>query len=115
MLAEYGPTAVAPSRFIRFIFNRIILEGASVRAAAVQSLGEFAGRVESVRESVQELLRGCLTDESDEVRDRAVTALAALQQILLSERNFFSAIFPCLQSNYVLHFRPIRCDLLKAV
>ena len=79
MLAEYGPTAVAPSRFIRFIFNRIILEGASVRAAAVQSLGEFAGRVESVRESVQELLRGCLTDESDEVRDRAVTALAALQ------------------------------------
>ncbi|KNB46255.1 coatomer subunit [Blastocystis sp. subtype 4] len=79
VLAEYGPTAVAPSRFIRFIFNRIILEGASVRAAAVQSLGEFAGRVESVRESVQELLRGCLTDESDEVRDRAVTALAALQ------------------------------------
>ena len=79
VLAEYGPTAVAPSRFIRFIFNRIILEGASVRAAAVQSLGEFAGRVDSVRESVQELIRGCLTDESDEVRDRAVTALAALQ------------------------------------
>ena len=79
ILADFGPTAVAPSRFIRFIFNRVILEGAAVRAAAVQALGVFAGRVEAVRESVVELLRGCLVDESDEVRDRAVVALEALQ------------------------------------
>ena len=79
MLAVFGPTAVAPARFTRFIFNRIILEGAAVRAAAVQALGEFAGSVESVKASAVELLRGCLTDENDEVRDRAITALTALQ------------------------------------
>ena len=58
MLAVFGPTAVAPARFTRFIFNRIILEGAAVRAAAVQALGEFAGSVESVKASAVELLRG---------------------------------------------------------
>ena len=79
VLAQHGPDAVAPARFIRFIYNRIILEDACVRAAAVEALGQFAGRVESVRKSVVELLRGCLKDENDEVRARVVVALTGLQ------------------------------------
>lgn len=78
MLAQHGPDAVAPARFIRFIYNRIILEDACVRAAAVEALGQFAGRVPSVRKSVTELLRGCLKDENDEVRERVVLALQGL-------------------------------------
>ena len=80
VLAQHGPDAVAPARFIRFIYNRIILEDACVRAAAVEALGQFAGRVESVRKSVVELLRGCLKDENDEVRARVVVALTGLQE-----------------------------------
>ena len=80
VLAQHGPDAVAPARFIRFIYNRIILEDACVRAAAVEALGQFAGRVESVRKSVVELLRRCLKDENDEVRARVVVALTGLQE-----------------------------------
>ena len=80
VLAQHGPSAVAPARFIRFIYNRVILEDACVRAAAVEALGQFAGRVESVKKSVAELLRGCLKDENDEVRARVVVALTGLQE-----------------------------------
>lgn len=79
ILATYGPTSVDYTHFIRFIYNRYILEGAAVRAAAVQALGIFAGHVESVRPSIIDLLKGCLKDEDDEVRDRAITALIALE------------------------------------
>ena len=34
-----GVSTVSPSRYIRFIFNRVILENAVVRAAAVSTLG----------------------------------------------------------------------------
>lgn len=79
VLATYGPTSVDYTHFIRFIYNRYILEGAAVRAAAVQALGMFAGHVESVRPSIIDLLKGCLKDEDDEVRDRTITALIALE------------------------------------
>ena len=78
VIATEGATAVSPERFTRFLFNRVILEGAAVRAAAVQSLGIFAERVPAVRRGVTMLLRGCLKDENDEVRERAVAALTAL-------------------------------------
>lgn len=79
VIATYGPTSVDYTHFIRFIYNRYILEGAAVRAAAVQALGIFASHAESVRSSVIDLLKGCLKDEDDEVRDRAITALIALE------------------------------------
>lgn len=79
VIATYGPTSVDYTHFIRFIYNRYILEGAAVRAAAVQALGIFATHAESVRPSIIELLKGCLKDEDDEVRDRAITALIALE------------------------------------
>ena len=37
-----GVSTLTPSRYIRFIFNRVILENAVVRAAAVSTLGQLA-------------------------------------------------------------------------
>ena len=81
VLSAEGASAVAPGRFTRFLYNRVILEGAAVRAAAIQALGRFAERVPAVRRGVATLLRGSLSDESDEARERAVAALVALRNL----------------------------------
>ena len=75
LIGDVGPTTLSPSRYIRFIFNRVILDCAPVRAAAVSSLGSFATRVPELRNSVITLLKRSLIDEDDEVRDRATFLL----------------------------------------
>jgi coatomer protein complex subunit gamma len=90
-LGEEGPKTKSPSRFIRYIFNRVILEQPRVRSAAVSSLAKFAATCPSLTDSVLALMQRCLIDNDDEVRDRAVfyselfgedreQASAALQQ-----------------------------------
>lgn len=79
VLGQKGPTTSAPSRYIRFIRNRVILENAPVRASAVSALAQFAIRVESLRPSVSSLLQSCKLDDDDEVRDRATMYLAVLE------------------------------------
>ena len=78
LVGTMGPTTQAPARYIRFIYNRVILENAAVRAASVSALARFAANVPSVRPSVCVLLSRSLLDEDDEVRDRATVALNAL-------------------------------------
>lgn len=80
ILATHGPTASNPSRFIRFIYNRVILENAAVRSAAINALGRFAAVVPALRERIQILLRRCLQDVDDEARDRAIILLQILEQ-----------------------------------
>lgn len=75
LIGAHGPSTVTPSKYIRFVFNRVILENAMVRAAAVTCLGAFATRVPELRQSCTILIRRSLTDEDDEVRDRAATIL----------------------------------------
>ncbi len=41
LLGVQGPKSKAPAKFIRFIYNRVVLENAVVRAAAVSSLAKF--------------------------------------------------------------------------
>ena len=41
-LAEEGPKAKNPSTYIRFIYNRVNLEKAVIRASAVSALATFA-------------------------------------------------------------------------
>lgn len=81
IVGSVGPATPAPSRFIRFVFNRVILENAVVRAAAVSTLGAFATRVPELRPSVLALLKRSLGDEDDEVRDRAVLLVQTLSQV----------------------------------
>jgi hypothetical protein len=70
-LAEEGPKAKNPSTYIRFIYNRVNLEKAVIRASAVSALASFAHQVPTLRKSIIILLQKCLTDSDDEVRERA--------------------------------------------
>ncbi len=79
VIGTVGPTTPTPSRFIRFVFNRMILENAVVRAAAVSTLGSFGSKVPDLRSSVIALLSRSVVDEDDEVRDRAVMVLSTLK------------------------------------
>ena len=77
-LAREGPLARNPSSYIRFIYNRVNLEKAVIRAAAVSALAAFAHKVQSLRPSIVLLLRKCLNDSDDEVRERAFFYLSVL-------------------------------------
>ena len=55
-LAEEGPKAKNPGSYIRFIYNRVNLEKAVIRASAVSALAAFAHSVPSLRKSIVILL-----------------------------------------------------------
>ncbi|KAJ2773551.1 coatomer subunit gamma [Coemansia nantahalensis] len=77
-LGEEGPQTARPTMYIRHIYNRVVLENAVVRAAAVSALAKFGAATAadpSLQQSVRVLLRRCLDDREDEVRDRAAWAL----------------------------------------
>ncbi|XP_063978649.1 coatomer subunit gamma isoform X2 [Diachasmimorpha longicaudata] len=80
LLGQEGPTSKQPSRYIRFIYNRVILESASVRAAAVTALARFAAACPDLLPNVLVLLSRCQLDSDDEVRDRAAYYCTILQQ-----------------------------------
>ncbi|CAG8566045.1 9819_t:CDS:10 [Ambispora gerdemannii] len=81
LLGVEGPKTATPTKYIRYIYNRVILENSIVRAAAVSSLAKFGvsvGDVE-VKKSIKVLLTRCLDDNDDEVRDRATLYLKLLE------------------------------------
>ncbi|XP_062990683.1 coatomer subunit gamma-2 [Elgaria multicarinata webbii] len=80
LLGKEGPRTPSPSKYIRFIFNRVVLENEAVRAAAVSALAKFGAQNESLLPSVLVLLQRCMMDSDDEVRDRATFYLNVLQQ-----------------------------------
>jgi coatomer protein complex subunit gamma len=82
LLGELGPSTTAPARYIRFIYNRVILENSAVRAAAVSALAKFAAQCPSLRTSIMTLLKRSLLDEDDETRDRASIAVAVLEEAM---------------------------------
>ncbi|KAJ3340229.1 Coatomer subunit gamma-2 [Entophlyctis luteolus] len=75
LLGVEGPKSSTPSKFIRCIYNRIILENATVKAAAVSAMGHFAIEVPDLRPRIRVLLTRALDDADDEVRDRAALFL----------------------------------------
>ncbi|KAL9418092.1 hypothetical protein AB3S75_040996 [Citrus x aurantiifolia] len=74
-LGTEGPKTSDPSKYIRYIYNRVHLENATVRAAAVSTLAKFGAMVDALKPRVFVLLRRCLYDGDDEVRDRATLYL----------------------------------------
>jgi len=80
IIGDLGPSTASPARYIRFIYNRVILENAQVRAAAVSSLAKFGAQVPSLRKSILTLLKRSLSDEDDEVRDRTAIVVEILKK-----------------------------------
>eukprot|EP00898_Chlorokybus_atmophyticus_P002159 jgi/Chlat1/2944/Chrsp2S04678 len=103
LLGDQGPKTVDPSKYIRYIYNRVVLENATVRAAAVSSLARFGALVDSLKPRVILLLKRCLFDNDDEVRDRATIFLDMLQDgITVAARDIKSVILdplPCPLNN----------------
>ncbi|TIA89766.1 hypothetical protein E3P99_01904 [Wallemia hederae] len=90
LLGVEGPKTLEPTKYIRHIYNRVVLENAIVRAAAVSSLAKFGVNVmqgaDSVRRSVKVLLGRCLDDTDDEVRDRAAMYMRIIQDEELASK-----------------------------
>jgi coatomer protein complex subunit gamma len=78
VLGNEGPHTTEPAKYIRYIYNRVILENATVRASAVSALAKFGAGCAPLRRRVVVLLRRCLHDNDDEVRDRATFYLSVL-------------------------------------
>ena len=82
LLGVEGPKTSHPTKYIRYIYNRVVLENAIVRAAAVTALAKFGvGQKDAeVKRSVNVLLTRCLDDTDDEVRDRAALNLRLMTE-----------------------------------
>lgn len=80
LLGKEGPYSNAPSKYIRFIYNRVILENATVRAAAVSALAQFGAACPNLLQNILVLLNRCQMDTDDEVRDRATYYYTILQK-----------------------------------
>ena len=80
LLGREGPRTTTPAKYIRYIYNRVILESAEVRAAAVSALAKFGASSDDLLASVLVLLNRTMLDEDDEVRDRASFYHAILSQ-----------------------------------
>ncbi|KAH6922665.1 hypothetical protein HPB50_017474 [Hyalomma asiaticum] len=80
LLGREGPQGSTPSRYIRFMYNRLILENAPVRAAAVSALAKFGAHCDDLLPNILVLLERSLLDTDDEVRDRAAYFLHVLRQ-----------------------------------
>lgn len=76
ILGKMGPKQEDAAQYVRYIYNRVVLENSVVRAAAVSALSKFAQG--DLEKPVRSLLKHCVTDKNDEVRDRASLALTGL-------------------------------------
>ncbi|KAF4604803.1 coatomer subunit gamma [Pleurotus pulmonarius] len=87
LLGMEGPKSPQPAKYIRFIYNRVVLENATVRAAAVSSLAKFGVNSGDggLRTSIGVLLNRCLDDVDDEVRDRAALYLKVFREQTLAD------------------------------
>mmetsp|Transcript_121639 Transcript_121639/g.214467 ORF Transcript_121639/g.214467 Transcript_121639/m.214467 type:complete len:925 (-) Transcript_121639:145-2919(-) len=81
-LAEEVPKTSLPSKYIRFIYNRLILENASVRAAAVDTLTKIAIKCDALKQDILILLQFGQNDNDDEVRERISLYSTVLEQCL---------------------------------
>ncbi|XP_053622140.1 coatomer subunit gamma-like [Plodia interpunctella] len=79
LLGREGPKSRQPSRYIRFIYNRVILESGPVRAAAVSAVAQFGAQRPELLPNISVLLQRCQMDDEDEVRDRAIYYSAILE------------------------------------
>uniref|UniRef100_A0A2K6UGF9 Coatomer subunit gamma n=1 Tax=Saimiri boliviensis boliviensis TaxID=39432 RepID=A0A2K6UGF9_SAIBB len=76
LLGQEGPKTTNPSKYIRFIYNRVVLEHEEVRAGRSKPGARTTGMIRTT------LCPGrrCVMDDDNEVRDRATFYLNVLEQ-----------------------------------
>ena len=82
LLGQEGPRTANPSRYICFIYNRVLLENATVRAAAVSAIAWFCALCDDLLPNVLVLLSRCIMDSDDEVRDREEAWISVKEELL---------------------------------
>jgi coatomer protein complex subunit gamma len=92
LLGNEGPKTADPSKFICYVYNRVILENATVHASAVSALAKFGAVVENLRPRILILLRRCLYDNDDEVLKLPLSPILSCvwRFLKLEPRNFSS-------------------------
>lgn len=80
LLGKEGPFTSRPSKYIRYIYNRLILETSAIRSAAVSALAKFGAQCDDLLPNIIVLLERSCLDADDEVRDRATYYLNILKQ-----------------------------------
>jgi coatomer protein complex subunit gamma len=100
LLGQEGPRTSNPSRYIRFIYNRVLLECATVRAAAVSAMARFGALCDDLLPNILVLLTRCQMDSDDEVRDRATyfKVILEAQQASLNNQYILNGIQVSLSS-----------------
>ena len=98
---QEGPRTKEPSKYIRYIYNRIILENATVRAAAVSSLAMFGAHVPALRPRVSTLLRRALSDNDDEVGGHGLLSPSLISIFYPSFHSFLPSL---ISTFYSLHY-----------
>ena len=76
LLGQEGPRTANPARYIRFIYNRVLLENATVRAAAVSAMARFGALCDDLLPNVLVLLGRCQMDSDDEVGKKSKIAFS---------------------------------------
>ncbi|KAF8211750.1 adaptin N terminal region-domain-containing protein [Mycena galopus ATCC 62051] len=109
LLGIEGPKSSQPAKYIRFIYNRVVLENAPVRAAAVASMAKFGvnSTDSKLNNSIAVLLNRCLDDVDDEVRDRAAMYLKVFKTQTLVE--------PYIKEDSVLSLAALESKLVSYV
>eukprot|EP00736_Rhodelphis_marinus_P006261 Rmarinus@m.24789 len=80
IIATWSSKSSDPKQYVRFLYNRLVLENASVRVAAIMGLAKYAFNVPSMKPQVLKVLRRCQKEDNDDVRDRASAVIALLSE-----------------------------------
>jgi len=91
LLGKEAPATSDPGKYLRYIYNRVVLENPSVRAAAVSAMTNIGSRNAYLRERILVLLHRCLFDADDEVRDRASSSIASLENFSSQKSDVFDS------------------------
>lgn len=77
LLGVEGPKLSQPAKYIRFIYNRVVLENATVRAAAVTSLAKFGVNANDsgLRRSITVLLNRQVSDTIGDLELRRLSGV----------------------------------------
>lgn len=109
LLGLEGPKTKQPTKFIRYIYNRVVLENAVVRAAAVSSLAKFGVSVEdsTITKSVNVLLRRYVFSSYLASHWFDVNILLLLDVLTMLTMKFVTEL-PCTSKHLKINRLPIR-------